>query len=164
MIRKIHIDDGKKLLNLMLQLDQETQHMMYEPGERKVDEKRMTSRIEYILHSGSMMIVSEAGEHLNGFLMLERGQPNRIKHSAYIVIGILKEYHGQGIGRDLFSQAIEWAKAEGLHRLSLTVKVDNHNALGLYEKIGFNIEGIKKDSMLVDGKYVDEYYMGLLLE
>ena len=32
----------------------------------------------------------------------------------------------------------------------------------LYEKNGFEIEGIKKKSMLVDGVYVDEFYMAKL--
>ena len=30
----------------------------------------------------------------------------------------------------------------------------------LHQKMAFQIEGIKKDSLLVDGVYVDEYYMG----
>jgi RimJ/RimL family protein N-acetyltransferase len=33
----------------------------------------------------------------------------------------------------------------------------------LYQKMGFQVEGIKKDSLLVDGVYVDEYYMGKIL-
>jgi len=32
----------------------------------------------------------------------------------------------------------------------------------LYEKNRFEIEGIKKRSMLVDGEYVDEFYMAKL--
>jgi RimJ/RimL family protein N-acetyltransferase len=38
----------------------------------------------------------------------------------------------------------------------------NTSAKHLYEKNGFNVEGIKKNSMIVDGKYVDEYYMAKL--
>jgi hypothetical protein len=33
----------------------------------------------------------------------------------------------------------------------------------LHQKMAFQIEGIKKDSLLVDGVYVDEYYMGKIL-
>jgi hypothetical protein len=29
--------------------------------------------------------------------------------------------------------------------------------------MGFEIEGVKKHSLLVDGAFVDEYYMGKLL-
>ena len=36
-----------------------------------------------------------------------------------------------------------------------------HNIVAkhLYEKNGFVMEGIKKNSMFVEGKYVDEFYM-----
>lgn len=30
--------------------------------------------------------------------------------------------------------------------------------------MGFKIEGLKEKSMIVDGKYVDEYYMGKIID
>lgn len=39
----------------------------------------------------------------------------------------------------------------------------NKAAIGLYKKIGFKIEGLKEKSLIVDRKYVDEYYMGKIL-
>ncbi len=39
----------------------------------------------------------------------------------------------------------------------------NLGAVALYEKAGFAIEGTRKQSMLVDGSYVDEHYMAKLL-
>lgn len=38
--------------------------------------------------------------------------------------------------------------------------VHNKAAIGLYKKMGFQIEGRMKDSLLVDGKHVDEYFKG----
>jgi RimJ/RimL family protein N-acetyltransferase len=40
-----------------------------------------------------------------------------------------------------------------------------HNIAGiaLYKKMGFEIEGTKRDSLLINGEYVDEYYMSKLL-
>ena len=40
----------------------------------------------------------------------------------------------------------------------------NERALDLYKKMGFKIEGLKEKSMIVDGKYVDEYYMGKIID
>jgi len=34
----------------------------------------------------------------------------------------------------------------------------------LYEKNGFEVEGIKKKSVLVDGTFLDEYYMAKIIE
>jgi RimJ/RimL family protein N-acetyltransferase len=57
----------------------------------------------------------------------------------------------------------EWANIQNIHRLELTVMTHNIAGIALYKKMGFEIEGIKRDSLLIDGKYVDEFYMSKLL-
>jgi RimJ/RimL family protein N-acetyltransferase len=42
--------------------------------------------------------------------------------------------------------------------------VHNEAAVSLYKKMGFEIEGIKKKSLNIEGKYLDEYYMGKTFE
>ncbi|WP_392396641.1 MULTISPECIES: GNAT family N-acetyltransferase [Paenibacillus] len=42
--------------------------------------------------------------------------------------------------------------------------VPNERAAALYKKMGFEIEGVKRNSIRMDGKYVDEYYMGKIFE
>jgi RimJ/RimL family protein N-acetyltransferase len=81
----------------------------------------------------------------------------------YIVIGILQSYSGQGIGAKLFERLEQWAREEEFHRLELTVMTHNHRAIGLYNKMGFKVEGVKKHSLFVNGEYVDEYYMSKLI-
>ena len=39
---------------------------------------------------------------------------------------------------------------------------DNKNAIALYKKIGFEIEGLMRDAMKVDGVYENTYLMALL--
>ncbi len=39
----------------------------------------------------------------------------------------------------------------------------NTAGIALYKKMGFEIEGTKRNSLFIDGKYVDEYYMSKLL-
>lgn len=46
----------------------------------------------------------------------------------------------------------------------LTVMTHNSRAIALYKKMGFTIEGLKKHSMKVDGRYVDEYLMAKIYE
>ena len=94
-----------------------------------------------------------------GYLSAEKGSLNRIAHSAYIVVGILSEYRGKGIGTEFFRRLDIWAEEMEVSRLELTVICENSVAKHLYEKNGFEIEGIKRKSVLVDGKYLDEFYM-----
>ena len=79
------------------------------------------------------------------------------------MIGILQKFTGMGIGTTLFTEAEKWARQVGIHRLELTVMSHNHAGLALYKKMGFFVEGTAKDSLLVDGTYVNEYYMAKIL-
>jgi RimJ/RimL family protein N-acetyltransferase len=78
-------------------------------------------------------------------------------------VGILQEFWGKGIGTKLFEQLEEWARHQQIHRIELTVMVHNESAVALYKKMGFEIEGLKKHSLLVREEYVDEFYMAKLL-
>ena len=66
-------------------------------------------------------------------------------------VALLPEFRGQGVGERLMRQTLEAARAFGLHRVELTVREDNKNAIALYKKIGFEIEGLMRDAMKVDG-------------
>ncbi len=35
----------------------------------------------------------------------------------------------------------------------------NDNGIKLYKEMGFEVEGIKKNSIIIDDRLVDEYYM-----
>ena len=111
----------------------------------------------------SAILVAENEQQLAGYLIAKGGSASRNRHSAYLVIGILEEYRSRGIGTRLFEEMLNWAKSQELHRLELTVMSHNEAGINLYKKMGFEVEGKQRDSLLVDGNYVDEYYMSMLL-
>ncbi|MBA7563805.1 GNAT family N-acetyltransferase [Candidatus Atribacteria bacterium 1244-E10-H5-B2] len=162
LVRNIREDDAKKFLSMLIQLDNETKLMLYEPGERKRDISKIRSMIKDA-HPSSFIYVVEDDGKLVGFLSAKRGHVNRIKHSAYIVIGIMKSYTGKGIGRILFNELDNWAINNGITRLELTVMKHNERAINLYKKMGYKVEGVKEKSVVVDGNYVDEYYMAKII-
>ncbi|MBU0495978.1 MAG: GNAT family N-acetyltransferase [Chloroflexi bacterium] len=56
-------------------------------------------------------------------------------------IGILKPYREHGIGTVLMTQAIAWAGAQGLARLTADCFVTNARSIHLFQKLGFAIVG-----------------------
>ena len=56
------------------------------------------------------------------------------------------------------------APGAGIKRLELTVHTANARAVDLYQRSGFEIEGTRRSSMLVDGVYTDEYLMSLITD
>lgn len=161
-IRKVKLDDANNLLSMLLSLDKETKYMLLEPNERDNDVSRVQEMIQQSINESNLLLVAEEENNIVGFLSAQRGILKRIKHTAYIVVGIREAYRGKGIGTKFFSELDLWAKENLISRLELTVMCPNVIAKHLYEKNGFEIEGIKKKSMLVDGVYVDEFYMAKL--
>ena len=164
LIRTIGPNDADQLVRLKLQLDDETQFMMFEPGERIITVEEQRKQIEHILSQDNQTIlVAEYGGQLVGYLSALGGKFKRNRHSVYIVVGILQAFTGQGIGTHLFVAMEEWACQHQLHRLELTVMTNNQAGLALYKKRGFEIEGVRKHAIFVNGQYVDEYAMAKLL-
>jgi len=163
-IREIKVSDAESLVQLIRQVEEESEFMLMEAGERQITTEQQRTRIENMEKSeNSTIFVAEKDNNLTGYLFAIGGTARRTKHSVYIVIGILKDYRGQGIGTKLFARLEEWAREQSLRRLELTTVTRNEPGVALYKKMGFEIEGTKKDSLFIDGEFVDEYYMSKLL-
>jgi RimJ/RimL family protein N-acetyltransferase len=163
-IRKLEDKDADQFSAMLKKLDEETIHMLFEPGERQVTQEDVIRTVKRREESNSLTLVAEVNGKIVGFVSADRGFANRIKHSVFIVTGILSDYRGKGIGSKLFENLIIWATKNEVQRLELTVMTHNEVALKLYKKIGFKIEGLKERSMIVNGEYIDEYYMAKLID
>lgn len=163
-IRKIRVSDAEKFTHLLQQVESSSQFMLFEDGERTPNPEEQKQRIIRMEKGqNSTLLVVENNKELIGYLVAIGGSTRRNKHSVYIVIGILKEYRGQGIGTRLFKEMERWAYEHNIHRLELTVVAQNEAGLSLYNKMGFKIEGTKEDSLFIGGKFVDEFYMSKLI-
>jgi RimJ/RimL family protein N-acetyltransferase len=163
-IRPATVDDAAAFLALRQQVDLETKFMMLEPGERQTTVEQERERLPAIDNSDNRQtFVAEDNGQLVGWLWANGGDYRRNHHTVHIVIGIRAAFTNQGIGTRLFQTCEDWAQQCGLHRLELTVMTHNHLGIALYKKMGFTIEGIARDALLVDGNYVDLYTMSKLL-
>lgn len=68
-----------------------------------------------------------------------------IDESHITNIAILPEYRGQKLGEALLRKMIEISISMGVVRMTLEVRVSNHVAISLYEKLGFQKGGIRKN-------------------
>ncbi|WP_107943451.1 GNAT family N-acetyltransferase [Metasolibacillus sp. FSL H7-0170] len=162
-IRPITITDAEKFIELSKKID-ESGFMLYEPGEREITVEQQRKSIERILsEKKSIFFVAEAESKIVGFIAALGGNLKRNQHSAYLVLGILEEYQGQGIATKLFNRIFEWSQEVEISRLELTVIKDNIKAFNLYRKMGFILEGEKVHSLIINGMPVNEYYLYKLL-
>lgn len=164
LIREISIDDAENLINLVKEVERKSDFMLMEAGERKTTPEQQQRQLERLeQQNNSTIFVAEEKEKLVGYLIAIGGTVKRTKHSAYLVIGVLQEYRGKGIGTKLFDNVIKWAPKHNVSRLELSVVTKNKAGLALYKKNGFDIEGTKRNSLNINGETFDEYFMSKLL-
>ena len=83
---------------------------------------------------------------------------------AEIGMSVAKGWRGRGVGTALMHACVDWAHARGIHKLSLQVWPHNDAALRLYEKFGFEREGLLRSHYRRrNGELWDAIVMGLLL-
>jgi RimJ/RimL family protein N-acetyltransferase len=163
-IRELREQDAAEFLALCKRLDEETSFMLLEPGERMTTTAEQGDLIRNILSKENQTIlVAETDGRLVGYIAGLGGDYRRNRHKVDIVIGILLDYSGQGLGMRLFTTLEDWARAHNLHKLELTVMVHNERAISLYKKMGFVVEGRIVDSLFVNGRYVDELDMAKII-
>ncbi len=93
-------------------------------------------------------------------------RPNDEEQCGSYRIGIVNpEYWGKGYGTEVTRLMLRYAfETLGLHRVRLRVTAYNHRARRCYEKCGFRVEGIERESFLVDGEWQDDVLMAILRE
>ena len=75
-------------------------------------------------------------------------------------MGVDPAFHRRGIGSALMAAMIDlcdnWLQVT---RIELTVFADNDNAIALYHKFGFRIEGTAQGFAMREGTLIDTHYM-----
>ena len=161
-IRNALPEDAEKLIILMKHVEN-SGFMLFEAGERQTSPESFKERIGS-LEEGSAIFIAEEQSEFNGYLLAMGEGVNRKRHSVYVALGIREGHRGKGIGAQLLEALEIWAVRKQLRRIELTVMESNAPGLALYKKAGFEIEGIKRDSLIIDGQFANEYYMSKLLD
>jgi len=162
-IRAMKPQDAKAFIELLQTTDAESDFMLQEPGERKMNSFQVRMAVSTGIHRIFLAEEEETGRLIGHIAAaFPYGQGKRIKHAMHIGISVLKEFWGQGLGTALFEALETWGQENGIHRLELTVMTHNERGVALYKKRGFEIEGTKKHSAKVNGQYIDEYLMAKL--
>lgn len=109
-------------------------------------------------------VVAVAGDRVVGWCDITRHFFPTHSHRGSLAMGIVEDFRGQGLGRQLVKAALDKAKQEGFLRVELSVHADNARAIALYHKAGFVTEGVLKRSVRIDGRFIDTISMALMLD
>ncbi len=99
-----------------------------------------------------------------GHVMLGKSTPTMAHHRhAAMGIGILKEYRNAGYGSEAIQWILEWGfRMANLHRIFLECYGWNMGAAKLYKKLGFQLEGTKREHIWFSGRWHDALLFSML--
>ena len=113
--------------------------------------------------SQAAVFVADFQGEIVGRLSLVRDSHPASPHVADLGLMVAAGHRRRGIGRALLEQAVEWAKEEGIEKLELHVFPHNEPAIRLYERFGFEREGLRRRHYRRNGQLVDALLMAYRL-
>jgi len=126
-------------------------------------ESMRTFVLDNIKRGRPEFVAVSAGEVVGWCDVLPKDRPTYAT-TGVLGMGLLPPFRGHGIGAGLIRRALDAARAFGLHRVELTVRENNTSAVALYKKVGFEVEGLQRDAVQVDGVYENILFMAVLFE
>lgn len=153
--------DAEQLLKFMKQIGGESDNLTF--GEEGIPFS-VESEAAYIAgmenSRNDVMLLAKDGNKIVGNASLSR-LPRRMSHRGDLSVAVAKDYWNRGIGGELISAVIAFAKENDFAVIDLQVRSDNAGAIHLYEKYGFRTIGTHPSFFQIDHSDVPFDYMCL---
>ncbi|MEU0671780.1 GNAT family protein [Streptomyces sp. NPDC006172] len=108
-----------------------------------------------------LAVTDRATGRLVGEVVLYEWDPDARSCTFRTLIG--PQGRDRGLGTEATRLIVGHAFEQlGLHRVQLELYGDNARARRVYEKVGFTLEGVRREAAFRGGRWVDEVLMGLL--
>ena len=101
-------------------------------------EKSVASELENEL---ALWLVALEGETVAGYI----GSQTVLGETDMMNVAVRPDYRRRGIGEQLVNALVEQLKGLDSHSLTLEVRVSNAPAIALYQKLGFEIAGRRRN-------------------
>jgi RimJ/RimL family protein N-acetyltransferase len=161
-IREATLDDAEKLRRYAGDLFAE--HL---PGIPRRDMPSLDAEVAFIRSyldpANATLLVAEEGGEILGNIGLLSGSLSELAHVGEFGISVARDHRGLGIGTALIASLEQWAPAHGIRRIEVRAFASNPGALRLYERLGYEREGVLRGAAYVDGAYVAVIVLAKLL-
>jgi ribosomal protein S18 acetylase RimI-like enzyme len=152
-VRPARADDEERLLAI----DRATWSLDSSPAPAPSDGPFFNERTQ-----PEAVLVAELDAEVVGWGKIQH--PTELPASEHVwhVTGLAVDpaFAGRGVGRALMEALMEMARERGGSRMTLRVFATNPRALRLYERLGFELEGVfRGEFKLGTGEFVDDLFM-----
>jgi RimJ/RimL family protein N-acetyltransferase len=157
-VRRARDQDLDRLVELFAEVAAEGRWI---GAELPLDRERRGRHFSEAMHDElAILLVAEVDGRTVGQLDMELARYGVADLGMLVAPG----WRGQGLGTTLLRAGIAWARGAGAHKVALQVRPHNQAAIALYEKLGFQREGLlRRHYRRRNGELWDAVVMGLLL-
>ncbi len=125
------------------------------------EERRYLRAIRRSPHAA--VIVVETVDGLVGRLSIARDPHPASRHVADLGLMVARPFRRRGAGRALMEAAEAWARSVGVVKIELHVFPYNVGAIALYERLGYEREGLRRSHYRRGDELVDAILMAKVL-
>ena len=163
--RRAKVEDAERIVAFYNFVGGETTYLSFEKDEYPLNVQEQIEAVKALEgNQTNIMLMAMDQDEIAGIATINSSHKIKARHEGELGIVVAKKYQGQGIGTELITQLITWARGNGVTtRIRLDTRADNPKAVALYMKFGFIVEGCCRNSTLLNGKYYDLYIMGMML-
>jgi L-phenylalanine/L-methionine N-acetyltransferase len=118
-----------------------------------------------LLKKKIVFVFEDKGEKVGMFKLF--AQTYRTSHIGYLGgVAIHPNFGGKGYGTIMLKEILSYAKTCGFLRIELSTATINDKAIRLYEKVGFQKEGVLRKYCYLksENRFLDEMMMAYLYE
>jgi L-phenylalanine/L-methionine N-acetyltransferase len=158
MVRQAILNDFDFIYSLYFH-PQVNSFLLYE----MMDEPTFQPIYEELMSKNIVFIYEDNGKAIGMFKLY--AHTYRTAHVAYLGgLAIHPDFSGKGYGVKMMAEILTLGKEKGFLRIELSTATTNTRAIALYEKLGFEREGILKKytHLKSENRFLDELMMAYL--
>lgn len=163
-VRPAEPDDSCEILDTIRSQAQERSYVLMEQyGKTTASEREYISGLD---ERKNLLLVAVTEHQAIGCLaalQADGGMREQTAHILHIGLHLKEAYRGLGIGSQMLTYAIEWAKEKGFQKLEASIFTTNKRSLHLFTQAGFAEEGVRQKRARVGKDFIDEVLLGKVL-
>jgi len=161
LIRRAEPRDAEAILEHVNEVGAEQVYIMTERLDKTIAEE--DDMLRTLDPRQTLFLVALVDKRLVATADIHRGRFLKNAHTASLGITVRKPVRGQGLGKAIMQDMLNWARSEGVRKVTLGVFASNESAIALYRELGFTEEGRLRGEVVLAGQPVDQLLMALWL-
>jgi len=165
-IRQASVHDAETVIKFVKAIGDETNNLTFSGSEftNTIEEEEAILR-DHAEKENQIFVLAFIDGEIAGQMNARASHKPRLRHACEIGISTRKHHWGKGVATEVLTYLIEWAQANPIIRkINLKANVSNKKAIALYERMGFQHEGVHKRDFYLHGEFEDSVSMGLIID